>query len=286
MRCLIRLSLVVAWLLVAAPQSVSAEAVKVEGELLKSLSLEEPPVDVAVAADGKRLFILTGKGDVLVYSRDGEMEGRVAVGKGMEGLEILPPGDQILLHGGKSKELKIVELAFIQKVNVQGAPILGAEDAPVTIVVFDDFQCPYCAALAPQLKELVGLYPGKVRLVFKQFPLNIHPFARKAAIASLAAFRQGKFWEYHDLLFDNAKQLNDQKLRALAGQAGLDPVRFEADLQDRGVWADLNRDLQDGVAAGVRGTPAVFVNGRVLKDRSMEAFRRVIEAELRKVKGT
>jgi protein-disulfide isomerase len=260
----------------------TAALAEVGWEVQTSVPLPETPVASAVSPDAKRIFVLTEKGDVLIYSPQGTLEETMPIGQGMDTLDVMPGGDRLLLQSRREKTLKIYELAFIQKIDITGDPFKGPASAPVTIVVFDDFQCPFCARLDPLLKEVFSQYPEKVKLVLKQFPLNIHPLSRQAALASLSAFRQGKFWEYHDLLFANYNKLTEEKLREFARGLGLDMKRFEAGLQDRENWIVLNKDVQDGVAAEVRGTPTIFINGRLLKDRSLENFHQVIDEALEK----
>jgi len=125
-------------------------------------------------------------------------------------------------------------------------------------------------------------YPNDVKLAFKNFPLRNHRFAMKAAAAALAAERQGKFWEYHDKLFENYSTLNDEKFAELAQSLGLDGEQFQKDVKDPKLYARINQDIQDGNEAGVRGTPTLFVNGKQLKTRSLEGFSAIIEKELTK----
>ncbi|GAB4259234.1 MAG: hypothetical protein Kow0092_07370 [Deferrisomatales bacterium] len=125
-------------------------------------------------------------------------------------------------------------------------------------------------------------YPNDVKVVFKNFPLRNHAFARKAAIAAAAAQKQGKFWEFHDKLFANYNRLSDQKIEEIAQEVGLDKARFDADRQDPEVLSRVNADARDGQRAAVRGTPTVYVNGKQLQDRSMDGFRAMIDSELRK----
>ena len=125
-------------------------------------------------------------------------------------------------------------------------------------------------------------YPDKVKLVFKHFPLRNHKYARKAAAAALAADRQGKFWEYQDQLFKNFSKLSDQKMQEIAHQISLDEGQFQKNMNDPKILAKISKDIQDGNKAGVRGTPTVFVNGRLLRQRSLEGFNSVIEKELQK----
>jgi len=128
-------------------------------------------------------------------------------------------------------------------------------------------------------------YPNDVKLVFKNFPLTrIHKFAMDAAVASMAANQQGKFWEFHSGLFKNYNNLNAEKIDELAQAAGLDMEQFKQDRQNPALAAMVQRDLKDGVEAGVRGTPSIFVNGRLLQQRSLPGFKQIIDEELAKKK--
>ena len=126
--------------------------------------------------------------------------------------------------------------------------------------------------------------PKDVKLIIKHFPLPSHPFAKKAAIAALAAEKQGKFWEMHQKLFANQKQLSDAKVEEIARALGLNMERFDQDLKDPEMQARIDRDLQNGQQANVRGTPTIFVDGKVLQQRSLPGFQQVIDAELKKKK--
>jgi protein-disulfide isomerase len=140
-------------------------------------------------------------------------------------------------------------------------PSKGPDNAPITIVEFSDFECPFCSRVNPTLAQVQQNYGDKVRIVFRQFPLAMHPNAQKAAEASLCAHDQGKFWQMHDLMFAQQKELGVDQLKAKASQLGLDTESFNQCL-DSGEYADQVRtDMADGTAAGVSGTPAMFVNG-------------------------
>ena len=122
-----------------------------------------------------------------------------------------------------------------------------------------------------------------VKMVFRHFPLNMHKFARPAAEAAAAAQRQGKFWPYHDLLFKNYSKLNAELIESLAIEAGLDKAQFNADRNDPSIKAQVQKDYNDAIQAGVRGTPTFFVNGMLVKDRSIEGFQQLIDQALQKV---
>ena len=154
---------------------------------------------------------------------------------------------------------------FRLEISSEGYPSQGAADAPVTIVEFSDFECPYCLAMFSTLRTLKEEYGDKIRLVFRQFPLNsIHPRAQKAAEASLCAADQGKFWEMHDSMFENQEDLEVSDLESRAEVLGLDVTRFQSCLSDAQHADRVKEDVAAGTAAGVTGTPAIFVNGRPL----------------------
>ena len=127
-------------------------------------------------------------------------------------------------------------------------------------------------------------FPLQVKLVFKSFPLRKHKYAKKAAVAAFAARRQGKFWEYHDLLFENIDTLSDQKFLEIARELGLDLERFEKDINDLKIVARINQDIRLGAHMGVRGTPTVFINGRVSRARTLESLEAAVEIELEKAR--
>ncbi|MDX1500961.1 MAG: thioredoxin domain-containing protein [Thermoanaerobaculia bacterium] len=167
-------------------------------------------------------------------------------------------------------------------VEVAGSPSTGPEDAPVTIIEFSDFECPYCSRLAPTLDRVREEYGEKVRLVFRQFPLhNIHPNAQKAAEASLCAHEQGRFWEMHDTMFREQRALGVEQLKQKAARLELDTESFNECLDSNRYAEKVDLDLQAGVAAGVTGTPAMFINGRFLGGaQPFEAIAEVIDEEL------
>jgi predicted DsbA family dithiol-disulfide isomerase len=164
----------------------------------------------------------------------------------------------------------------------EGYPSVGPSNAPVTIVEFSDFQCPYCGNLFPVLKEIEAKYADKVRVVYRQFPLTqIHPYAQKAAEASLCAKEQNKFWEYHDSLFANQDELSVDALMNRAAELKLDTGAFKTCLESGSQAAAVRKDIDDGYKAGVTGTPALYINGRPYRgESSFEAIANIIDDEL------
>jgi protein-disulfide isomerase len=127
-------------------------------------------------------------------------------------------------------------------------------------------------------------YPQHVKLVMKHFPLPMHSFAKKAAIAALAAAKQGKFWEIHEKLYAHQKELSDSKVETIAQGLGLNLEQFNQDLKDPGIESLIEREMNNARQANVRGTPTIFVNGKALSQRSLPGFQQAIEAELKKKK--
>lgn len=150
----------------------------------------------------------------------------------------------------------------LEKLTAHDSPLRGSPMAPVTIYEFSDFQCPHCKMAAPMLKKIVEESNGKVKLVFKQYPLPMHPKAREASKATIAAHKQGKFWEMHDLLFENQDDLQTANLEDYAKKLGLDLKRFKADMQSKDTDKKIVADLAEGEAAGVDSTPSIYVNDR------------------------
>ena len=129
---------------------------------------------------------------------------------------------------------------------------------------------------------MLDKYPEKIKLVFRNFPLANHKFARTAAAAALAADRQGKFWEFHDRLFQNYNSLDHAKIQNIASVLGLDMTRFTRDMRDPAIQRLILRDMREGQKAGVRGTPTMFINGKLVKKRNLQDIQRMIDRELKK----
>jgi len=160
-------------------------------------------------------------------------------------------------------------------------PSRGPDNATVTIVEFSDFQCPYCGRVYPTVEKLMKDYDGKVRLVFRHFPLSFHPNAEKAAEAAACAQDQGKFWEMHDKMFTNQQKLAVDDLKAFAKDLGLDQGKFDKCLDSGEKAAMVSADEKDGESAGVSGTPAFFINGIFINGAvPYEQFKETVEREL------
>ncbi|HEY8077640.1 MAG TPA: thioredoxin domain-containing protein [Labilithrix sp.] len=166
-------------------------------------------------------------------------------------------------------------------VPVEGAPVRGSVLAPVTIVLFSDFECPYCVKLEATLKQLEDSYHGRVKVAYRWKPLPMHEHARLAAKASVAADAQGKFWAYHDALVAHRDALDLGSLQKYASDVGLDLARFNRDLDDPKTEARVAADEAAGEKLGVKGTPTSFVNGRrIVGAQPLAAFKQAVDRGL------
>jgi protein-disulfide isomerase len=174
-------------------------------------------------------------------------------------------------------------LGDVVKIPTDGAPVIGPANARVKLVEFSDFQCPFCILAKPQIDLALKAYPDDVSLTFKQFPLDTHSQAAVAAVAALAAQKQGKFWPMHDALFAQKGDLSQKAIMEIAGKIGLSLMTFNADLQSPELKKAMNRDEQDGLNAGVEGTPTLFMNGRRYNGAiKLDGLKLAIEQELKK----
>jgi protein-disulfide isomerase len=170
----------------------------------------------------------------------------------------------------------------VQKISVDDDPSQGNPKAPVTIVMFSDFQCSACSATHPVVKEVMQQYGDKVRLVVRDYPLsNIHQNAQKAAEAAGAANAQGKFFEYIEILYKNQNALDNASLKKYASDLGLNRAKFDAEL-DKGVYApEIEKDVADGESYGIHGTPTIFINGMRVSINSAEIMKKLIDKALK-----
>jgi protein-disulfide isomerase len=161
---------------------------------------------------------------------------------------------------------KPMDAAKQREIAANDAPSFGPADSKVTVVEFSDFQCPYCSKAATAVKELKGKYGTKVHFVFRQFPLSFHQNAHLAAEAALAANAQGKFWEYHDKVFDNQKAIERANLETYAKELGLKLEPFKKALDSGEFKAKVDSDVKLGGEVAVQGTPTMFVNGKRIQN--------------------
>ena len=170
---------------------------------------------------------------------------------------------------------------FIQNVSADDDPFIGKAGAPVSIVVFTDYECPACAGVNPIIKTIAGNHGDKVKLVYRDYPLlGTHKFAFDAARAAYAAKNQNKYFEYVELLYANQGSLGKDKLLEYAKKLGIDMDRFKTDMESEAATAEIKKDMSDGKDYGVAGTPSIFVNGYKIRTLSVQAFEDAIKRAL------
>lgn len=191
--------------------------------------------------------------------------------------------EKLLAGLRKGAKLQLLILAPTIKIDEGDAPAIGPQGAPVRVVEFTDYQCPFCGRSRPTVNQILDTYKGKVRYVLKDFPLSFHKDAFKAHEAAYCAGDQGKYWEMSKKLFGNQREIQVEDLRKYAGDLKLDTKKFN-DCLDAGKHADrVRQNQQQGQDVGVSGTPAFFVNGRMISGaQPFEKFKEVIDAELAK----
>ncbi|MBK6723948.1 MAG: thioredoxin domain-containing protein [Acidobacteria bacterium] len=173
--------------------------------------------------------------------------------------------------------------APLENISVDDDPASGPSTAPVTVIMFSDFQCSACAATHPALKKAIEQFPGKVRFVVRDFPLeSIHENAFAAARAANAANAQGKFFEYTEILYKNQGALDAASLKKYATQIGLNATQFDIDFNAEKAAAEIRKDVADGEAYGINSTPTIFVNGRRVRRLSVDGFVQAIQKSMPK----
>ena len=169
------------------------------------------------------------------------------------------------------------------KIEVGNSPVTGAKDAKVTIIEFSDFQCPFCKRGKDTMEQILKAYPNDVRVVFKHMPLSFHKMAKPCALATIAAGKQGKFWEMHNEFFDNQGSLSDEFIVATAKKLGLNIDKFNADRGSKAAEEQLNADIALAGKNGISGTPGFFVNGVAVKGAyPFDHFKKIIDRWLQK----
>ena len=172
----------------------------------------------------------------------------------------------------------------MDSIRLGDSPWKGEQGAPITIVEYSDFQCPYCAKAVATLEQLLQNNPGKIKWVFKHYPLPNHPDSPLAHVASLAAAEQGKFWEMHDLIFKNQRKVKRDHLMNYAWQLKLDTNRFQQDLHSGRFRKVIEADIQQAIRVGARATPTFLINGRlVVGALPLQTFQMILDEELRRI---
>jgi len=257
---------------------------KTELNFAPEIQLDEKPIDTAFAADGNQAYILTKK-NILVFSvTEGRIIDTIPLEKKYNSISVAPRGDMLLLSRASLFDKSISLITFFQTFDIPigTSPIMGPKDARVTLVVFSDFQCPYCSREFPVVEQLMKKYPNDLNVVYKHFPLRSHKFAVPAAIAALAAAKQGKYLELSREMYKNYRSLNETTLKEYAEKVGLDMEKFEQDRKDKAFEKQIQADRQLARKVGVRGVPSLYINGIAVQNRSLEGMAAMVDKELAK----
>ncbi len=263
-------------------QTVPAQPINKHGELnwteKHSWTMEVRPVALAQQLDNKKTYILGEDATIYIYTTsEGRLVGTLPVSPDIVDLAIAPRGETLFLLNGKEKTFKALDITFTRHINIDKAPVLGNADAPVTMIVFSDFECPYCSRVEPLIHQLLEANKNTLKVVFKHLPLpQIHKHAESAARAAIAAQKQGKFWELHDYFFQN-KKVQEKDIEHAAKKIGLDMKQFKADWESEETRKYLEDDINDAQLAEVTGTPTLFINGVIVQNRSSDAIQQMID---------
>ena len=253
---------------------------RINWSLRTTWKLDVKPLDFAQSLDNRKVFVLGSDAKVHVYSQDGTRLGAIPVARDVSAIAIAPRGEILYLVNDKENTYTALDVSVIQSIDTTGAPVLGNPDAPVTLVIFSDFQCPYCSKTQPLLKQVLAHNRDTLKIVFKHLPLPMHKEAEPAARAAIAAQNQGKFWPMHDALFA-ARPLTPEKIEQAARKIGLDMEKFKKDMNSAETRQKLAKDMMDARKAEVSGTPTLFINGRRVINRNEQAIQQMIDQAVR-----
>jgi protein-disulfide isomerase len=272
--------------LLALPFAAQAQELKknnVSGDLNWSVqatwALPAKPLGFVQSLDNKKVFVLGADAKVYIFTPEGKKLGELPVDPDTTAIDIAPRGEMLFLVNGKTNAYTAIDISFNQKIDITGAPVRGKADAPVTLVVFSDFECPWCGKIEPVVMQLLAANQDKVRVVFKHLPLPMHQHAEEAAIAAIAAQKQGKFWEMHDALFQ-VTNWSPAAVEEAARKVGLNLAQLQADMNAPDVRTQLMKDKNDAQVADVAATPSLFINGRPVRDRSLAALQAMVDEAL------
>ncbi len=266
--------------LLAAAGLAGAAPADVDWQVLGSFDVDTEVRDVAISAEGRWIYVLTADNEIRVYSSGGKLKGAMPIAPGYDRIKAGPREDILLVSNRDEKSVQLVSVNPVHAFALTDAPAKGPKNAPVTITVFSDFECAYCARLPEMLDQVAAEYPKEVRIAFKHYPLRSHEFALPAAQAAVAAQRQGKFWEFHDRLFRHFNELDEARVGQIVQELGLDASRFEKDRSAARTQGLIEADRREGYQAGVTGTPAMFINGKKQYRRDMNSIVDAVEREL------
>lgn len=243
-----------------------------------------------MTSDGKFLIInseIVDTGKFKESKLKGIKEGSFVMGGRQEVPIFISDNGQYLVLGSEIYDSTVdPQKEVMEKISLKDVPTKGAKDAKVTIVEYSDFQCPFCKRGKDMIPSILKEYDGKVKISYKQLPLQNHNWAMPAAIASLCAYEQGndKFWEFHDMLFDNQKDIklenSEEKFNEYAKELGLDTKKFDACLNSKEAKAEVQSQMKEAASIGVSSTPTFVVNGMIVPGANPEGLKSAIEIQL------
>ena len=273
------------------PLSVQAQELKknnVSGDLNWSVqatwTLPVKPLGFVQSLDNKKIFVLGADAKVHIFTPEGKKLAELPVDADTTAIDIAPRGEMLYLVNGKTNEYTAIDISFNQKIDVTGAPVRGKADALITLVIFSDFECPWCGKMEPVLAQLLAANQDKLRIIFKHLPLPMHTQAEAAAMAAIAAQKQNKFWEMHDALFQTTNW-TPTVIEETAQKIGLNMAQFKTDISSSETQMILAKDKTDAQNADVSATPSLFINGRPVRERSLPALQAMVDEALAN-KGT
>jgi len=253
----------------------------IEYKSIFKADIDAPILDVTTNPSEDTVFVLT-RGAVLIYSVGKQaVPDRIPLNGPYDRIAY-QDSDRLVLTAANPSRINIIHFSHVYKIDVSDKTVEGPRDARAKLVIFDDYQCPYCARLQPFVQRILEKFPHDVNCVIKDFPIASHPFSRQAAMAALAAEKQGKFWAFHSQLLANYNQLNEQKIQEIAKNLGLDMNRFNQDRRLASIREAIRKDVEEGRKLGVDGTPTVFLNGKRIRNRDLGSLPTLIKNELGK----
>lgn len=249
----------------------------------------EQPIPMLISTDRKFLIIgasePTNLGDFKPSGMPGLKQGTLDFGRQQIPVLVSDDGSQLIV--GEILDSTVDPLQeILGKISMDNVPVKGDANAPITIVEYSDFQCPFCKRGSDMLPGLLEDYPGKVKIIFKQFPLPNHNWAKPSSIASLCAFEQGndKFWEFHDMVFAKQKEINLQnstdKFNEIAKEIGLDQSKFDACISSGENAARVDAEMKEGQQIGISSTPTFVVDGLIVPGADLQSIKNAIDSRI------
>lgn len=254
-------------------------------DVMAEWQLSEKPIDFVHSLDGKYVFVLTDQQKIFIYQQDGTLKGSIPVDKGVSKIDVSPYGEKLYIINNQKNSFATIDVSFIKEIDITNSPFKGPADAPVTIVLFTDFECPYCKRMAPVLDQLLSQNGQTVKLVLKNLPLQMHKMAKPAAKAAIAADNQGKFWAFHDKLFA-LKKVTNEAIEKIAADLQLDIEKWRADMNSDFVAQKIEKDISDAMKAEVNSTPTLYINGKLVLSqysRSIQGLQFLVNKEISKL---